>query len=93
MANADQELPAEGLPNGVTSVKADYEDEARLASALNGVHTLLCFITSQSDPGSVAQKTLINAAVKAGVKRYAPSEWASWVPPLFDLPHLWTKDV
>jgi hypothetical protein len=27
------------------------------------------------DPGSKAQKTLIDAAIIAGVKRFAPSEW------------------
>ncbi|KAM0552699.1 hypothetical protein ACHAPJ_007796 [Fusarium lateritium] len=31
------------------------------------------------DPGSETQKRLINAAVEAGVKRYAPSEWATGV--------------
>jgi len=63
--------------DGVTWVKADYNDTSLLVQALQGVHTLLCFITPQSDPGNVSQKNLIDAAVKAGVKRYAPSEWAS----------------
>lgn len=58
-------------------MKADYEDVKGLEDALQGVHTLLCFITPQSDPGNTAQRNLIDAAVKAGVKRYAPSEWAT----------------
>ncbi|KAK3939634.1 NAD(P)-binding protein [Diplogelasinospora grovesii] len=61
----------------ITWIRAEYNDPDQLASALQGVHTLLCFITPQSDPENVAQKNLINAAVKAGVRRYAPSEWAS----------------
>ena len=64
---------------GVTWVKANYEAKEELVQALRGVHTLLCFITPQSDPGNSAQKNLIDAAVKAGVKRYAPSEWATSV--------------
>jgi len=61
----------------VTSVEADYANEEQLVEALTGVHTVLCFITSQSDPGGVSQKALIQASVKAGVKRYAPSEWGT----------------
>lgn len=59
------------------STQVDYEDIAHLTQTLQGVHTLLCFITPQSDPGNCAQKNLIDAAVKAGVVRYAPSEWAT----------------
>jgi NmrA-like family protein len=58
----------------------DYEDTEHLAQTLTGVHTLLCFITPQSDPGNTAQKNLIDAAIKGGVVRYAPSEWASYAP-------------
>ena len=58
-------------------MNVNYEHSAQLVQALEGVHTLLCFITPQTDPGNLAQKSLIDAAVKAGVKRYAPSEWAS----------------
>ncbi|PVI04216.1 NAD(P)-binding protein [Periconia macrospinosa] len=70
-------IPTEKLAPGVTSVQTDYKNEEELVKTLQGVNTVLCFIVSQSDPGSVSQKVLINAAVKAGVKRYAPSEWAS----------------
>jgi uncharacterized protein YbjT (DUF2867 family) len=65
------------VATGVTWIQTDYHDPAQVVEALAGVHTLLCFITPQSDPGNTSQKNLIDAAVKAGVKRYAPSEWAS----------------
>jgi hypothetical protein len=61
----------------VTWIKIDYEVSEELVQALDGIHTVLCFITPQSDPGNASQKNLIDAAVKAGVKRYAPSEWAT----------------
>lgn len=43
--------------------------------ALRGVHTLLSFIQLLSDPDQKAQKNLIDAAIAAGVKRFAPSEY------------------
>lgn len=60
-------------------MKADYNDPAQLAQILRGVHTVLSFVTTQDDPTSAVQKNLIDAAIQAGVKRFAPSEWASWV--------------
>ncbi|KAK6512592.1 hypothetical protein TWF481_001476 [Arthrobotrys musiformis] len=72
-----KDVPSDALPQGVTQIKANYEDLEGLVQVLQGVHTVLCFITAQSDPGNVSQKNLIDAAVKAGVKRYAPSEWAT----------------
>ncbi|KAL2202377.1 NAD(P)-binding protein [Sarocladium strictum] len=72
-----KKIAADQLAPGVTSVEADYANEQQLVEALTGVHTVLCFITSQSDPGGVSQKALIQASVKAGVKRYAPSEWGT----------------
>ncbi|RVD86156.1 uncharacterized protein DFL_004446 [Arthrobotrys flagrans] len=72
-----KDVPSTPLPPGVTQVKANYEDVEELVKVLQGVHTVLCFITSQSDPGNVSQRNLIDASVKAGVKRYAPSEWAT----------------
>jgi hypothetical protein len=41
------------------------------------VHTLLSFVTEQEGAESPIQKRLITAAVQAGVKRFAPSEWAT----------------
>ena len=46
---------------------------------LQGVHTVLSFIATQEDPESTFQRNLIDGAVQAGVKRFAPSEWALWV--------------
>lgn len=43
---------------------------------LKGVHTVLSFVDAMSDPDNMAQRTLIDASVRAGVKRFAPSEWA-----------------
>lgn len=44
-----------------------------MVAMLDGVHSVLCFI-SQPD----VQKALIDACVAAGVKRYAPNEWAAY---------------
>jgi hypothetical protein len=41
---------------------------------------VLSFITAQTDPDNIAQKTLINASIEAGVKRFAPNEWSTYVP-------------
>lgn len=62
---------------GLTWAKTNYQDRTQLAGILEGVHTVLSFITPQSDPGNLAQKNLISAAIQAGVKRFAPSEWAT----------------
>ncbi|KAK4040021.1 hypothetical protein C8A01DRAFT_35988 [Parachaetomium inaequale] len=67
--------PGETAPS-VTWVKTNYEDPEQLDETLRGVDTVLSFITAHLDPGSVAQKGLIDAAVRAGVRRFAPSEWA-----------------
>jgi hypothetical protein len=42
---------------------------------LDGVHTVLSFIVVHLDENAAAQKALIDAAIQAGVKRFAPSEW------------------
>ncbi|KAJ5128597.1 hypothetical protein N7448_002314 [Penicillium atrosanguineum] len=61
---------------GITWAKTNYSDTNKLAQALQGVHTLLSFV-SEEDSSSPNQKTLIDVAVQAGVKRFAPSEWAT----------------
>ena len=61
---------------GATWATVQYDNQEQLAAALAGVHTVLSFIVAHQDPGSIAQKTLVDAAVQAGVKRFAPSEWA-----------------
>ncbi|KKA19886.1 hypothetical protein T310_6116 [Rasamsonia emersonii CBS 393.64] len=67
------------IPN-VKAVKVtDYTDHAALVRNLQGAHTVLAFISPTSDPESRCQKALIDACVAAGVKRFAPSEWAGKV--------------
>ena len=55
----------------------NYDVESELVEALRGIHTVLSFIQLLSDPGNKSQKNLIDAAIVAGVKRFAPSEWGS----------------
>ncbi|KAF5647817.1 2'-hydroxyisoflavone reductase [Fusarium tjaetaba] len=62
---------------GVTWIKADYENKSKLVDLFRGVETVLSFLAVHLDPGSETQKRLIDAAVEAGVKRFAPSEWAT----------------
>ncbi|GAB1315617.1 2'-hydroxyisoflavone reductase [Madurella fahalii] len=62
---------------GVKWVKTNYDDPDQLAEVLRGIQTVLSFIDMASDKGTLAQKNLIDAAVCAGVKRFAPSEWAA----------------
>jgi hypothetical protein len=57
-------------------VKVDFSDKKGLVQVLQGVHTVLSFIVVHLDTDNVAQKTLIDASIEAGVKRIAPSEWA-----------------
>ncbi|KAK4652204.1 hypothetical protein QC762_609060 [Podospora pseudocomata] len=64
------------FPN-ITWITTDYGDLDGLSETLQGVDTVLSFIVTHSDPGNTAQKNLINASVRAGVKRFAPSEWAT----------------
>lgn len=61
---------------GVQWAQTNYEDRSVLARLLSGVHTVLCFFIAHKDPEGVAQKRLIDAALEAGVKRYAASEWS-----------------
>jgi hypothetical protein len=62
---------------GVKWIQTDYNEQSELAELLCGVNTVLCFFAVHLDPGCETQKRLIDAAVEAGVKRYAPSEWAT----------------
>ena len=61
----------ESMP-GVTWLAVNYDDQSELVRALRGIHTVLSFI---QDPENKSQKSLIDAAIVAGVKRFAPSEW------------------
>ncbi|MCJ1416734.1 hypothetical protein MMC32_003072 [Xylographa parallela] len=72
-----KDAPAHSGAPGLEWVKADYGDPKQLAQILQGVHTVLSFIATVEDPASTVQKNLIDAAVQAGVKRFAPSEWST----------------
>jgi hypothetical protein len=61
----------------VSWIKTDYQDPKELVEILKGVHTVLSFIVTQSDPGNISQKNRIDASIQASVKRFAPSEWAT----------------
>ncbi|TPX13382.1 uncharacterized protein E0L32_006112 [Thyridium curvatum] len=70
-----QDTSTEGLPSSLEWRKVDYENLDQLTEALQGVNTVLSFIVAHLDPGNASQKNLITASIKAGVKRFAPSEW------------------
>jgi hypothetical protein len=70
-----QKVSAGHSAPGVTSRTVNYDDKSELVEALQGIHTVLSFIQLLSDPGNNSQKNLIDAAIVAGVKRFAPSEW------------------
>jgi len=62
---------------GVQIIAVDYNDHASLVSALDGVHTVISTIGGANYEMIVtAQLALLRAAVDAGVKRFAPSEFA-----------------
>ncbi|EXM17130.1 hypothetical protein RAB80_000133 [Fusarium oxysporum f. sp. vasinfectum] len=69
--SAFSELP------GATWIQTDYKNKAELVELFRGVETVLSFLAVHLDPGNETQKRLIDAAVEAGVKRFAPSEWAT----------------
>lgn len=71
----DPSAQNESRPN-VEWRQTDYRQVETLAALLTDVHTVLSFIDAMSDPENVGQRTLIDACVKAGIKRFAPSEWA-----------------
>ncbi|ORY07627.1 NAD(P)-binding protein, partial [Basidiobolus meristosporus CBS 931.73] len=61
---------------GATVAVVDYANSESLLKALQGVHTVLSFIWSDDGGLKDAQIELLKAAERAGVKRFAPSEWA-----------------
>lgn len=62
---------------GADIVAVDFTDPSSLVSALQGVHTVIS-ATGMDPPETFvsSQLALLDAAVKAGAKRFAPSEWA-----------------
>ncbi|KAI3391876.1 hypothetical protein diail_6675 [Diaporthe ilicicola] len=65
------------VASGVQWRVVDYDDRDDLVEALWGIHTLLSFVQLLADPENQSQKNLIDAAIAAGVKRFAPSEYGS----------------
>ncbi|KAF3044153.1 hypothetical protein E8E12_010451 [Didymella heteroderae] len=63
----------------VSYATTDYSSVVDLASLLRGCDTVLSFVAPYTDQSeaALAQKHLIDASIKAGVRRFAPSEWAS----------------
>jgi uncharacterized protein YbjT (DUF2867 family) len=64
---------------GINAVQVDYTDKESLIQHLRGVNTVLSFIMDGPDLESSVQKTLIDASIEAGVKRFAPNEWSTYV--------------
>ncbi|KZL68785.1 NmrA-like family protein (Rossmann-fold NAD(P)(+)-binding protein) [Colletotrichum tofieldiae] len=62
---------------GVTWVQTSYQDKTELTKILIGVQTVISFIVAHTDPGAETAKRLIDSSIEAGVKRFAPSEWAT----------------
>ncbi|GJE87286.1 aromatic alcohol reductase [Phanerochaete sordida] len=62
---------------GVRMVAVSYDDRAALTAALQGVHTVISTIAGLDAASMVApQLALLDAAKAAGVRRFAPSEFA-----------------
>jgi hypothetical protein len=80
-ANTAQNPPANETRPGVRWAKASYDNVDELAEILQGMHTVLSFTDPVSDPEGSSQKLLIDAAVRADVKRFAPSEWSLYAVP------------
>jgi uncharacterized protein YbjT (DUF2867 family) len=61
---------------GAQVAAVDYADHASLVSSLRGVHTVISTIWATDETLATSQLALLRAAVEAGVKRFAPSEFA-----------------
>ncbi|KAF4457195.1 hypothetical protein F53441_839 [Fusarium austroafricanum] len=73
-----KDAPEKEIAPGVKWFKTSYTDVEELTNILEGVHTVLSFMSvSPGDTATGPQERLIDAAVNAGVKRFAPSEWAA----------------
>lgn len=74
-ANVEQNPSEFPKLKNVEWIRTDFSDKVELVNILEDVETVLCFFAVHLDPGSENQKRLIDAAIEAGVKRFAPSEW------------------
>ncbi|KAL6810244.1 hypothetical protein J3E69DRAFT_377688 [Trichoderma sp. SZMC 28015] len=62
------------LPFGVNIAQVDYSSHLSLVAALRGHDVAIATLGFAAIP---IQKTIINASIEAGVKRYVPSDWGS----------------
>jgi hypothetical protein len=66
------------LPKDVAWRQVDYNDKSALVDAVKSIDTMLSFLAMfDQNEAPELHKKLIDAAIEAGVKRFAPSEWAS----------------
>ena len=65
----------------VSYAVTDYASVEELSSLLRGYDVVLSFVAPYLDQSEavLAQKHLIDASIRAGVTRFAPSEWVSYV--------------
>ena len=63
---------------GVEVIKVDYANHEQLVRALRGVHTVIVSLISMDASCIESQVNLLNAALEAKVKRFAPSEWTGY---------------
>ena len=63
---------------GVPVIAVSYDDPVALTRALEGVHTVISTIAGTTEDTLIKpQLALLDAAVTAGVKRFAPSEFSA----------------
>ncbi|KAH6886773.1 hypothetical protein B0T10DRAFT_575051 [Thelonectria olida] len=80
------EKSKEDLPSGVNFVVVDYDSADSLEAAFRGQDAVISTINSEV---TQSQKFMIDAAIKAGVKRFVPSDFGSLTtdPAAAHLPH------
>ena len=77
---------------GVPVIIVSYDDPAALTKALEGVHTVISTIAGGTEDALVKpQLALLDASVKAGVKRFAPGEFALHSTPNHPIENLRVK--
>jgi hypothetical protein len=74
-----RQVPTNTGDDTIKWLQVDYESKASLVQAFKGVDTVLSFLAIP-DPASMIrlQKNMIDAAIEAGVRRFAPSEWGRY---------------
>lgn len=58
--------------------QVDYDSHSSIVSALRGIDTVISFLVAMDFEQNVKlEKSIIDAAIKAGVSRFAPAQWAA----------------